>query len=257
MTTNYPSGGAGGDGPYATGVVSEGRSRGAHALDDDPTDIREPGEDTARGRVFGSGGNRRRDRPDDIHEPDSDVDDGESLGPPTSRLDDDDDRRRITWHGGHDIAMLALRVTLGCVFVVRGAQKVLNVPNGQEIGAFASYLTEAGFRESTLLAWGAGITELLAGALLVIGLFTPIAAAALLTVMINAILVNWSDGFLLPGGVEYQVALATMAFMALFAGPGRVALDYRFGWFRRQLLSAFVFLIIAAGAAATVEVVLR
>jgi putative oxidoreductase len=43
----------------------------------------------------------------------------------------------------------------------------------------------------------------------------------------------------------------------LFAGPGRAALDYGRSWWRRPLLSGFIFLVIAAGATVTILYVFR
>ncbi|SDL46737.1 putative oxidoreductase [Lentzea albidocapillata subsp. violacea] len=169
----------------------------------------------------------------------------------------DDDRRKFGWTAGPDIGLLGLRAVLGGIFVLHGLQKVFGLFGGPGINGFAQSLEKMGYRESVVLAWVTGITELAGGALLVLGLFTPLAAAGLLAVMANVIALQYKGGFFGPNGVELELALAGMAFAALFAGPGRAALDYNRSWFRHPLAAGFIALVIAAGGAAVTFFVFR
>ncbi|MFI9009431.1 DoxX family protein [Actinosynnema sp. NPDC053489] len=185
--------------------------------------------------------------------------------PPVADLEDrpahyddaDDERRPFGWTAGPDLGLLVLRLALGGAFVAHGLQKVFGLFGGPGIDGFTRYLQSAGFREPRVLAWVTGVTELGGGALLVLGLFTPLAAAGVLGVMANVIALKYRGGFFAPNGVELEAAYAAMAFAALFAGPGRAALDYNRGWFRHPLLSGFVFLVVAAGATAATLYVFR
>ena len=71
----------------------------------------------------------------------------------------------------------------------------------------------------------AGLTEALGGLGLLFGLLTPLAGAAVLGTMINALAVKWGGGFFAPEGVEYEVLLAAGAAGLAFTGPGRLAVD--------------------------------
>ncbi|SDN98995.1 DoxX family protein [Lentzea jiangxiensis] len=169
----------------------------------------------------------------------------------------DGDRRKFGWTAGPDIGLLGLRAVLGGIFLLHGLQKVFGLFGGPGINGFAQSLEKMGYRESVVLAWVTGITELAGGGLLVLGLFTPLAAAGLLAVMANVIALQYKGGFFGPNGVELELALAGMAFAALFAGPGRAALDYNRSWFRHPLAAGFIALLIGAGGAAVTYFVFR
>nr|WP_255526617.1 DoxX family protein [Saccharopolyspora sp. HNM0983] len=147
-----------------------------------------------------------------------------------------------------------MRLALGGVFLLHGAQKMFGAFGGSGTQAFAQSLGQMGFRESAALALVTGGTELAAGALLVLGLFTPMAAAGVVGVMASAVFLNVGNGFFLPEGVEFEAVLGALGLGLMFTGPGRVALDKGRVWFRRPLLFGFLALLIAGGAAATVLV---
>jgi putative oxidoreductase len=170
---------------------------------------------------------------------------------------DEDERKPFGWTAGPDIGLLVLRLALGGAFGVHGLQKVFGLFGGPGIDGFTQYLQSAGFREARILAWVTAVTELGGGALLVLGLFTPLAAAGVLGVMANVIALKYRGGFFAPNGVELEAAYAAMAFATLFAGPGRAALDYNRSWFRHPLLSGFLCLVLAAGATAATLYVFR
>ncbi|SFT95121.1 putative oxidoreductase [Actinopolyspora lacussalsi subsp. righensis] len=186
------------------------------------------------------------------------------VGDPASQRDLDlydefaDSVNRRRWNGGADFALLVLRLALGVVFITRGARKLFGVLGGQGPEGTADMLSDMGFREPQLLATVTGGVEFGAGILLLLGLFTPLAAAGLLGVMLNAVVVQRSSGFFLEdGGVEYPALLGVVALALLFAGPGRVAADNGRFWFRRPVASGFVGLLLAVAAAAVVFFVFR
>ncbi|WP_424188765.1 DoxX family protein [Actinokineospora sp. G85] len=160
------------------------------------------------------------------------------------------------WTAGLDLGLLVLRVTVGALFVAHGLQKVFGLLGGPGISGFADALGGYGFTRPTLLAWITGITELGAGGLLVLGLFTPAAAAGVLGVMANAIYLNIDLGAF-AGGVEKEVVFAAAAFALLFAGAGRISIDKNTPWCRKPLPFGLVFLLIAAGLSVVTLVVLR
>jgi putative oxidoreductase len=166
--------------------------------------------------------------------------------------------RKAEWHGGLDFGLLVLRLALGGLFVAHGLDQLFGWLNGPVDGMDATrqMLTGAGFTEPGILAWVLTISEIAGGALVVLGLFFPVGAAAILGVMANVIVVkgNWNQ-FL--GGVELEMIYAAAAFGLLFAGPGRVALDRHTPWWRRAPLFGLIFLVIAAGLSVVTLVVWR
>ncbi|GAA4619578.1 DoxX family protein [Saccharopolyspora hordei] len=194
-----------------------------------------------------------------------DDDDGYSTADATSLVDprgggedvyyDDlgNTRKPFGWSGSTDLGLLVLRLALGGIFLAHGAQKLFGVLGGPGPEGFAQALSEMGFQQSATLALVTGATELGAGALLVLGLFTPLAAAGVVGVMANAIVLKLGAGFFAAtGGFEFEATLGVLALGLMFTGPGRVALDNGRVWFRRPLAFGFVGLVIAAAAATVV-----
>jgi putative oxidoreductase len=166
----------------------------------------------------------------------------------------------IEWHGGLDFGLLVLRLVLGGLILTHGLDQLFNWFNGAggdggAIGGIGgrggteAMLTDYGFSEPAILAWVLAISQIAGGALLIVGLFTPVGAAAVLGVMVDAIVVK-GDWNLFLGGVELEMLFAGAAFALLFTGPGRIAIDRNTHWFRRAPAYGFVFLLIAGGASA-------
>ena len=127
---------------------------------------------------------------------------------------------------GVDIAGLLLRLALGVTMIAHGYNHIFG---GGKIEGTAGWFESLGLRPGKLHAWLASLTELGAGALLILGLLNPLAAAGVVGVMVVAWITNHRpNGFFIfrPGeGYEY-VANLTFAGLALGAlGPGRWSLD--------------------------------
>ena len=179
---------------------------------------------------------------------------------PVNRLDEDyTDSRRLgsTWHGGADLGLLVLRIVVGGTFGVYGLQHLFRLFHGNGIDSFAKFLQTTGYHYPTVMAWVGGGAELVGGALLVLGLFTPAAAGALLAVVSNVIVLKWPVGFFDANGYQFQLVLAAAVFALLFAGPGRVSLDRPTPWYRHPVATGFTFLIIGAAASFCVLFFLR
>lgn len=71
----------------------------------------------------------------------------------------------------------------------------------------------------------AGLTETLGGLGLILGLLTPLAAAAVLGIMINAIALKWTGAVFGMTGVEFEALIAAAAVTLALTGPGRFAVD--------------------------------
>lgn len=166
-------------------------------------------------------------------------------------------RPRARMHGGADFGLLILRIVVGGTFVVQGLRHLFGLLHGQGYHAFAAIVEGHGYQFPTVLAYLGGGVELVAGGLLVVGLFTPLAASALLAFLANVIALKWKIGFYAPFGYELPLVLASGAFTLLFTGAGRVSLDRPTPWNRRPAVSGIIFLVIGAGIAVLLLLVLR
>jgi putative oxidoreductase len=119
-----------------------------------------------------------------------------------------------------DIAILLIRIAIGAVFVNAGWMKVTNVE--MVIGGFASM----GFPAA--LAYFVSYAELIAGALIILGVATRGMSVILAIIMAVATFkVHFAAGYSLAnGGYEYTLTLMlTLIGIALF-GAGKYAVEY-------------------------------
>lgn len=130
------------------------------------------------------------------------------------------------------IALLLMRLTLGWVFVFHGAQKLFGWFDGKGMDAFISSnaIQAMPVLPPEVWGWTAALSEFAAGILLIVGLFTRLAALPIIASMIVAIWqVHGPHGFAITNrpvpGYEYNLVLITMATALILAGPGIISLD--------------------------------
>jgi putative oxidoreductase len=125
-----------------------------------------------------------------------------------------------------DIGLLLLRLILGVIMTAHGTQKLFGWFGGYGLSATGQFFTMSGYPAGHAMAVIAGLTEVLGGLGLVVGLLTPLAAAAVVGTMLNAVAMKWSGGFFAPKGYEYELLLTVAAAATTLTGPGRLALDH-------------------------------
>lgn len=127
-----------------------------------------------------------------------------------------------------DTALVVLRVVFGVFFALHGLNKVRGGLDGT-----ARWFAGIGMRWPALQARAAAWTEIGAGLALAIGLFTPLAAAAMVGVMVVATWVaHRANGFFIFNegqGWEYTVSIAVVAAFIGTVGAGRASLDHALG----------------------------
>ncbi len=128
-----------------------------------------------------------------------------------------------------DLALLILRVAFGVCFIVHGMGKLGLVGPGNMEG-FTSWLKSLGFPMPALQARLAMLTELVGGALLMVGLGTRAAAVFILVAMLVAAFTGHKGGGYLitnnPPGNEYALNLGILMVVLLLLGPGQYSLDH-------------------------------
>jgi putative oxidoreductase len=117
--------------------------------------------------------------------------------------------------------LLSLRIVVGITFVVHGLDKLSDTTRAEQL--FASYSIPA----PGVMAPFVGVTETVGGLLLIAGLATRLAGAAL-TIDMAVALATAHDGlkfFETEGGIELEALLAGASLALFLAGAGRFSLD--------------------------------
>lgn len=170
-----------------------------------------------------------------------------------------DDRR-----GTQDLGLMLLRWAVGALLIGHGLQKAFGWFGGPGLDGFESRLAEVGFQHADMLTYIATGAQILAGVLLILGLFTPLAAAGALAYLVNGVLVEAMAAHnearlrdFLTGGQEYKLILVAAVVVIILAGPGRYGLDAGRGWARRPFVGSFAALLIGIGGGVGIWVLLN
>jgi putative oxidoreductase len=117
------------------------------------------------------------------------------------------------------LALLVLRVVLGAIMVGHGYSKVFG-----GLSEHVHHVSNLGL--PGWLAYLSAAAEFLGGILVIAGLFTRVAAVAILINMSVAIWkVHWKNGLLGQNGYQFPLSLAAIAFALILLGAGPIALD--------------------------------
>ena len=125
-----------------------------------------------------------------------------------------------------DLALLVFRVAIGAVFIAHGVNHIFG---GGKIAGTGRWFESLGMKPGWLHAWTASVTEIGAGALLLLGLLTSLGGAGVVGVMLVAWITNHrKNGFFIfrPGeGWEYVMVLTVSGLVLAMLGPGEWSLD--------------------------------
>ncbi|MGH3655101.1 MAG: DoxX family protein [Micromonosporaceae bacterium] len=154
-----------------------------------------------------------------------------------------------------NIGRLIARTLIGALFVGHGTQKLMGWFGGPGLEGTAGMMRSLEMHPPRRNALAAGVTETAGGALLTLGLATPLASAGLIGTMITAVRkVHWSKGpWVAGGGYEYNLVQIAALLALAEQKPGDISLDSALGldWtgFRWPLAA------LGAGAAASTATV--
>jgi putative oxidoreductase len=131
-----------------------------------------------------------------------------------------------------DFSLMILRWAVGAVFLAHGLNHIFG---GGKIAGTARWFASLGMKPGIVHAWVASITEVGAGAMLLVGLLTPMAAAGVVGTMVVAWITNHrGNGFFIfrPGeGWEYVMTLTACGLALSGLGAGEWSLDNALGIF--------------------------
>lgn len=133
-----------------------------------------------------------------------------------------------------DLGLALVRFPVGLLLMGHGAQKLFGWFGGSGLERTGAMFDSLGYPRAREMAIVAGLTEFAAGGGLALGFLTPLVAAGVIGVMINAIVtVHWSRGvWAQNGGLEYPLVLALVAAGTAWHGPGRLSVDNIYGFGR-------------------------
>jgi putative oxidoreductase len=137
--------------------------------------------------------------------------------------------------------VLVLRLGLGGVMLPHGLQKTLGLFGGPGFEKMLAFFTTV-LHLPTYLAILPILAESLGAVLLILGLFTRLAALAIACDMfVAALLVHAGNGFFMNWlgqqkgeGFEFHILAVTMGLAVIIGGGGQFSLDYAFFGRRRR-----------------------
>lgn len=110
----------------------------------------------------------------------------------------------------HDLGLLLVRIGIGLIFVMHGWSKF------QDLSGLIGFFSGLGL--APFFAYLVATVETLGGLLLILGLWTDVAALLLGTIMIFAIyLAKWGKPFF---GYEFELLLLLCSIAIILMGPG-------------------------------------
>ena len=126
---------------------------------------------------------------------------------------------------GRDVASLVLRAAIGGTMVAHG------IRHGRTLDGTAGWFGSIGFKQPRLQATASTVVEVGAGAALIAGAATPLAASAVVgTMAVAARSVHLENGFFITAeGYEYVLNLSAASIALAAIGPGRLSVDRLLG----------------------------
>ncbi|HZG15533.1 MAG TPA: DoxX family protein [Candidatus Bathyarchaeia archaeon] len=126
-----------------------------------------------------------------------------------------------------DLGLLIIRLVIGLTFAAHGTQKLFGWFGGYGLKGTGGWLESIGVRPGVLMAFVAGLSEVVAGLLFAGGLWMPVAAALfVITMMVSIVKVHGPNGYwVTANGYEYNLALIAVAVGLAFTGAGAYSLD--------------------------------
>lgn len=127
-----------------------------------------------------------------------------------------------------DTGLMILRAVLALILFAHAMQKLYGWYGGNGLTKQGQIFASLGLRPGKPMVAAAGVAELTAAALLVVGLFTPVAALlAAGTLCVAGVTMHMNSGSFwnVAGGGEYPYVLAAASAVFAFTGAGNFSAD--------------------------------
>lgn len=153
-----------------------------------------------------------------------------------------------TGRGTVELGLLLLRLLVGGLLILDGLRNTVGLLDGPGLSGTEALIAEWGFDYARILAIALVSIQLGAGVLIVVGLATPFAAAAVVLAMsvftLGQHLGNGNVLVFSQGVDELPLILAGAAAALALTGPGKISLDSPMKWSTRPRLGSFVLLVL-------------
>lgn len=165
-----------------------------------------------------------------------------------------------TPRGTLDLGLLILRIVVGVLLILRGAQTLFGFGGDPGVDALESRLFD--FTAAEVLAIALPVVQLVGGGLLLLGLATPVGGAfALVGAGFMALFELSQSGagywpYEMSKDVQIWAILGLLGLVLIFTGPGRYGADVSRGWATRPRASAWLWAVIGTAGAAAAWVLL-
>jgi putative oxidoreductase len=125
------------------------------------------------------------------------------------------------------LGALLIRAVVGPLFIGHGTQKLFGWFGGHGIEGTGGYFEQLGLKPGQRHARAAGASEAIGGALLTLGLLTPVAASMVIGTMATAIRKAHAQNgpWVTNGGYEYNLVLIAAMAALVESGPGALSAD--------------------------------
>lgn len=118
------------------------------------------------------------------------------------------------------LAPFLIRVLLGIFFVRYGWFKI-----GKGRGEKIVFFEKAGLHPGNIFVLISGITEIVGGIMLILGLYTQVAAIVLSLIIFGAVIIKFRRPTILTADMDFYILLFATTLSLLFSGAGAFAFD--------------------------------
>ncbi|MDV8071360.1 DoxX family protein [Rhodococcus sp. IEGM 1366] len=127
-----------------------------------------------------------------------------------------------------DIALLIIRLIVGVTLILHGLNHAFG---GGKVAGTAEWFESLGMKYGKLQALLSIFVEILAGLALILGIFTPLAVASIISVMLVAGVTSHRNNgfFVFKDGYEYVLMIGIICVAVGVAGAGMISIDHLLG----------------------------
>ncbi len=125
-----------------------------------------------------------------------------------------------------------VRFAAGIMLAPHGCQKLFGWFGAPPHQGYVAFFDKIGLHPASEWVYLIGLIEFVGGLCLAFGLFTRVAAAAIVCQMLYIVwFINWANGYFWTpkAGIEYPLMWAILAFSFFIRGGGRLSIDKAIG----------------------------